>query len=103
MARKPITVQVGLPLFIWKEEDQFVAFTPALDLSTCGESQNSAISNFSEAVELFFETALERETLRELLESLGWRFEENSWIPSSQAIKGSRTFSAKVPLPEIRH
>ena len=97
-----MTVEVKLPLFIWKEEDQFVAFTPALDLSTCGDSEKDAVEHFREAVELFFETAEERNTLKELLESLGWKFKGNDWIPTSQPIDG-RTFSAQVPIPDLPH
>lgn len=100
MAQKILSVEVTLPLLVWKEEDQFVAFTPALDLSSCGESQDTAVRNFSEAVDLFFETAVERNTLQDLLESLGWRLENKNWIPSSQPIDG-RKFSVRVPLPEM--
>ncbi len=93
------TVQVFLPLLMWKEEMQFVAFTPALDLSSSGDSEKEALANFSEAVELFVETALERNLLREILESLGWRLESNKWIPASEPMQASQSFSVNIPVP----
>ena len=98
---EPTTVEVLLPLLMWKEEGQFVAFTPALDLSSCGDSEKQALSNFREAVELFVETALERNVLKEILESLGWRFEANQWIPASQPLQGSQSFPMNMPIPTI--
>lgn len=100
MTKKLLFVDVTLPLMIWKEDDQFVAFTPALDLSSCGSSEKEAVDHFSEAVDLFFETAVEQNTLQDLLQSLGWRLQNNNWIPSSQRVDG-REFTVKVPLPEL--
>ena len=102
MAKVLLSVDVSLPLMVWKEGDQFVAFTPALDLSSCGSSDKEAVDHFAEAVELFFETAVERNTLQDLLESLGWQLQNNNWIPSSQPVDG-RSFAVKVPIPAEIH
>lgn len=96
MTRK--IVQVQLPLFIWQEGDQLVVYTPALELSTCGANEKEALDNFHEAVELFFETAEERHTLNDLLESLGWEQRADHWIPASTPLPGSRAFAADVPV-----
>ena len=45
---------LNLPVSFIKEANQFVAYTPALDLSTSGRTLKEAKSNFSEAVEIFF-------------------------------------------------
>ena len=37
-----------------KEGNQFVAYSPALDLSTCGNTLTEARSRFAEAAKLFF-------------------------------------------------
>jgi len=101
MTQQNVLVEVALPLLLWKEDKQFVAFTPALDLSTCGESEQDAVLLFSEAVELFFETAIERHTLHDLLESLGWSVVLNSWHPPSQALAGSKSYSVRIPVPSV--
>lgn len=92
------SAEVILPLMLWKEEAGFVSFTPALDLSSCGETEGEAIKNFAQAVELFIEIAVERGTLKEILESLGWRLDSEKWIPQSEVIDG-RPFTVKIPLP----
>jgi len=67
------TVNVKLTLLLWREDDQIVAYTPALELSSCGANEQEAVDNFHEAVALFMETAYERNVIRDLLESLGWK------------------------------
>jgi len=43
----------NLPVSFLRESDQFVAYTPALDLSTSGTTLEEAKSNFTEAVGIF--------------------------------------------------
>jgi predicted RNase H-like HicB family nuclease len=99
MSKSPVTIEVELPLLIWRENDQYVAFTPALDLSTCGSTNEDAVNNFSQAVELFVETAIERKTIDDLLESLGWIAAPNNWSPPSQPLKGNPSFPVRLPIP----
>lgn len=95
-----LTVKVQLPLLLWIEDDQYVAYTPALELSSCGADETEAVRNFAEAVELFFETADERRVLKDLLESLGWTYQSKTWKPHREALAGSRSFEVQVPLPQ---
>ena len=55
-----------LPIFILKEENAFIAFSPALDLSTSGKTPNEAKVRFSEAMTLFFEELIEQGSLKEV-------------------------------------
>ena len=74
---KNINIQFGLPVTILKEGNSFVAYTPALDLSTSGVSFEDAQKNFIEAVNIFFEELIEMGTLDEVLTELGWQIEDN--------------------------
>jgi predicted RNase H-like HicB family nuclease len=96
-----MTVKVELPLLLWKEDDQVVAYTPALELSSSGDSEKEAITNFGEAVELFFETAEDRNVLKDLLESLGWTFQANMWKSHKEPVEGNKSYTAEVPVPQI--
>ncbi|MEK7537372.1 MAG: hypothetical protein AAB619_00155 [Patescibacteria group bacterium] len=46
---------VILPVSILREGKRFIAYTPALDLSTSGKTFEQAKQRFEEAAELFFE------------------------------------------------
>jgi hypothetical protein len=58
-----------------------VAYSPILDLSTCGKNFEEAKKNFFEAVEIFFEELNSKGTTDEVLGELGWEKEKNVWMP----------------------
>ena len=91
---------IRIPLSLWKEGDVYVSFTPALDLSTCGDTRDEAIRNINEAARLFFQTAEERNCLQELLESYGWELTENErWRPPSAPLSDGLSLNVDVPVP----
>ena len=76
-----------------KEGKQFVAYSPALDLSTCGKTLFDARRRFVEAAALFFEELNRRGTTREILRGLGWVNKSGGLI--SPKIVGQET----LPVP----
>ena len=66
-----IKIAASIPLCFLKEGKSFVAFSPALDLSTCGKTYEEAKKNFQEALEIFFEECLRMGTLAQVLEQCG--------------------------------
>ena len=73
--------EVKLPVSIFKEGEYFVAYTPALDLSTSGKSFEEVKHRFNQVVKIFFEETLKKGTLNEVLRELGWRKVEKTWLP----------------------
>jgi len=71
-------VDIKVPVIIFKENNQYVAYSPALDLSTCGENYDVITRRFNDAAEIFFEEIIEKETLREALLELGWKVTEKN-------------------------
>jgi predicted RNase H-like HicB family nuclease len=57
---------------IFKEGRMFVAYTPQLDLSSCGGTKDKALRNLKEAVRLFLEEAEKLGTLQQILEEAGY-------------------------------
>ena len=43
----------NLPVLFLKEDKMFVAYSPALDLSTCGKTFEEAKKNFGQAMDIF--------------------------------------------------
>ncbi|GHT14235.1 hypothetical protein FACS1894170_11050 [Planctomycetales bacterium] len=91
---------IQIPLSLWKEGNVYVSFTPALDLSSCGDTKDDALKNISEAAALFFQTAEERDCLQELLEDFGWTLSDvGQWIAPSELLTDELYLDVNVPLP----
>lgn len=73
--------EVKLPVSVFKEGKRFIAYTPALDLSTSGKDYDEVKKHFEEIVNIFFEEVFQKGTLKEVLEDLGWRKIQKQWSP----------------------
>lgn len=74
--------QVGklkLNVNIIKHGKTFVAYSPALDISTSGKSEADARKKFEELVHIFFEELEEAGTTEEALTDLGWKKTKKQW------------------------
>ncbi len=76
-ARADITLSVTL----LKEGEQFIVYSPALDLSACGKTLEEARRRFGEAAMLFIEELHKKGTLEEVFGGLGWRKKDSGFVP----------------------
>jgi hypothetical protein len=80
----------NLPVLITKQNKCFVAYTPALDLSTSGKSEKEVREKFAEIAIAFLEEIVEAKTVSDVLSELGWKKVQKKWTPpqvvSSQSI-----------------
>ena len=76
-----VKFNLQLPVSIFREGKHFIAYTPALDLSTSGKSYEQVKKRFNEVVSIFFEELIKKGTLDEVLESLGWEKIKKQWTP----------------------
>ena len=67
-----LKIEGQIPVLYLKENDVFVAYSPVLDLSSCGSTFEEASKNFDEAVEILFSECEEKGTLEETLTACGW-------------------------------
>jgi hypothetical protein len=77
-------MEINLPVVFLKEGKRFIAYTPALDLSTCANTFKKAQKRFEELVTIFFEELEKKGTLDEVLTECGWRklhTPKGDWIP----------------------
>jgi predicted RNase H-like HicB family nuclease len=93
---KKLMMRANLPVIFLKERGRFVAYTPALDLSTAGKTLAQAERRFAEAAKLFFEECQEMGTLDEVLRNLGWTKSRNAWNPPIVFAREFQTMS--IPL-----
>lgn len=78
---KKSSLQIGLPITIFKEGKSYVAYSPALDLSTSASTFEKAQSRFLDAAKLFLEELVEMGTLDQVLTGLGWQKVKTNWQP----------------------
>ena len=78
---KRATIKIGLPITVFKEGKSYVAYSPALHLSTSAKTYKRAQSRFVEVVKIFFEELAEMGTTEKVLFSLGWKKIKSNWRP----------------------
>jgi predicted RNase H-like HicB family nuclease len=88
---KPV-IKFNLSVAVIKEGDKFVAYSPALDLSSCGKTAKEARKRFSEAVGIFFEEIIKKGSFEEVLTDLGWKKINSIWNPPKIVSNGVQTF-----------
>jgi len=64
---------------IFKEGAMFVAYVPALDVSSCGHTDEEARRNIRDAVRGFLAVSAEMGTLDEILREAGYEREGDGW------------------------
>lgn len=92
-------LHVKLGVIFFKEDDKFIAYSPALDLSTCGDTFEHAQKRFSEAVDLFIEETIRMGTLDDVLSNCGWQKVSHPykhWVPPT--IIGQVQQDVEIPI-----
>jgi len=85
----------NLPVVITKQNKRFVAYTPALDISTSGKSEREVTRRFIELASIFFEEILREGTINDVLSELGWKKVQKKWSPPE--IISSPFINLKIP------
>jgi len=87
--RKMADIGARIPVIIFQEGNKFVAYCPALDLSSCGDTEVQARRRFTEAVQVFFRELIAMGTLEEVLEESGWRKDPHKQVWSPPVYKST--------------
>ena len=80
---------------IFKEGGTYVAYVPALDLSSCGATDEEARTNIRDAVRGFLATSTDMGTLDEILQEAGYEQENDGWRPPEFVSIDQLTMSIK--------
>jgi len=88
------TISLNLTVNILKQGRRYIAYSPALDISTSGTSEKAAQKHFAEIAGIFFEEILQAGTATEVLSELGWTKLHKQWNPPQL----SSTLMA-IPVP----
>jgi len=95
-------IAARIPLILFKEGDKTIAYSPALDLSTCGDTKQQARRKFSEAAAIYLSELRAMGTLDEILEESGWQKDvsKRGWIPP---VYKSASEEVEIPTGLLRN
>jgi hypothetical protein len=81
--QKMDNVNARIPVILFEEGAKFVAYSPAIDLSTCGDSEEQARKRFVEAATIFFDEITHMGTIDDVLIECGWQKVpgKQTWLP----------------------
>ena len=83
-----------IEFLVFQEDGTYIAYCPALDISSSGESFNEAVGNFYEMFQLHIECCIENNTLHDDLLAHGWVLEKEDVLPPQ--------FSSLVGKKEVK-
>lgn len=65
-------------LVSFKEDDNFIVYSPHLEVSGYGKTQDAAMDSFNHCLGVFFDYTVKKKTLHEELISLGWQLKKGT-------------------------
>ena len=89
-----VQVEFTVPAEVREEGAYFIAVCPPLDVFSQGETEESALVNLAEALQLFIESCYERGTLEQVLKDCGFRPDNSREYKESGRM-------VRVPLPLV--
>lgn len=92
--------KVVLNVAFYKEGNKFIAYSPALNLSTCGDSMEQAKKRFEEMLQIFLEEVDKMGTLEDVLLECGWKkvgYPHKRWQPPIYV--GQDQEEVRIPCP----
>lgn len=84
--------KVKLSVMFLKEGKRFVAYSPALDISTSAPTFAKAKKRFEELVGIFFDELVKMGTLEDVLTECGWKKVNRHYIPPRFISRIEETF-----------
>ena len=91
-------IQVDVSVIVFEEHGIFVAYCPALELSSYGENEKEAKEAFEGAMDIFIKETSQRGTLEKFLLQLGWSLQKRPKIdyrPPTLSLKESQKLISK--------
>ncbi len=78
--RKQDKLSVNLEILLFKDSDVYIAYSPALDISAFGDTEESAKDEFGKTMKAHLEYCLNKRTLFDDLRAHGWKVKSKKRI-----------------------
>lgn len=79
-------IEATLAVAIYKEGDYYIAYCPALEISSYAKTIRQVKSEFDREVNIFFTETIRKGTLERLLLKYGWTLKLSDFIPPALSI-----------------
>jgi len=79
-------IETRLVVAVYQEGDYFVAYCPALEISSYSQTVEQAKTEFEQEVQIFFSETIRKGTLEKLLLKYGWTLQSNNFTPPALSI-----------------
>ena len=92
--------KVMLTVTFYREGNKFIAYSPALNLSTCGDTQEQDKRRFEEMLGIFLEEVDKMGTLEDVFLECGWKkigHPQRHWQPP--VFVGQTQEEVRLPCP----
>lgn len=99
MKKAKLTIDGKLPVIFLREGKAFIAYSPALDISTAGDTFEDARDKFSELLLLFFQELAESGKFHDALLELGWQQKDNHLKPPALVSQETQ----EIPVPDVEN
>lgn len=73
---KNIRIKAKINIFIYKDEDSYIVYSPALDLTDYGATSSIALKAFRKSLKIYFEETTRMATLEKDLLDHGWKLQK---------------------------
>jgi hypothetical protein len=74
-------IKFNLPLISFQEDNLYFIYSPALDVTGYGSTEQDARDSFQEAISQFFDYTTNKKTFEAELKKLGWKFNKKQSVP----------------------
>lgn len=71
-------VKANIVLISFKEQDNFIIYSPHLEVSGYGKSEEEAMQSFNHCLGVFLDYTTNKKTLHQELKRLGWQLKKGS-------------------------
>lgn len=94
------SIQVQVDVLIFEEHGSYVAYCPALEVSSYGDTKDEAKKAFDGAMNIFIKETTTKGTLEKYLLKLGWQLQQKPkrvYQPPTFSLQESKRFLHKNP------
>ena len=98
------TRRITIQYYVYEQDGRYIAYCPALDMTSTGDDLNDVITQFYEHFQLYIECCIEDNTLLDDLKAHGWKLNGVTITPPKshieKALEEAKKAGSLVPFTQ---